>query len=248
MIALPYLEGVTPFPPVEQALDEPNGLLAFGADLSPSRLLLAYSKGIFPWFSEGDPLLWWSPDPRAIIELDGFIASKSLRKLVRQNKYRVTLNTNFDEIIEACASIPRKSLNGGAVSNETWITSDMVNAYKQLHAVGLAHSVEVWEGETVVGGLYGVGIGRVFCGESMFHKRNNTSKLAMYYLIEHMRSHNMAFVDCQMPTEHLESLGAITLTRRKFIEKLESNNHTLDSSGNLTPDYVGRWQATTLTP
>ena len=138
------------------------------------RLFSAYSQGIFPWFSDDEPLLWWSPDPRAIIELDNFVASKSLKKLARKQKYTVTLNYAFDRVIEACSSTPRKNPNTGELNSETWITDDMIGAYRQLNGLGLAHSVEVWDGETLVGGLYGVGIGKVYCGESMFHRESNT--------------------------------------------------------------------------
>ena len=248
MLALHYNEEGAPFPPVETALSEPNGLLAFGADLSPARLYSAYSQGIFPWFSDEEPLLWWSPSPRAIIELDEFIASKSLRKLVRQQRYSVTLNRAFDSVIEACSSTPRKNPNSVDVSNDTWITHDMIDAYRQLHTLGLAHSVEVWESDNLVGGLYGVGIGKVFCGESMFHTLSNTSKLAMFALVAHMKRMNMAFIDCQLPTDHLASLGAKPIERPKFIEKLEANNHTLDARGALLSDYIHRWQPQVITP
>ncbi|BFT30156.1 leucyl/phenylalanyl-tRNA--protein transferase [Alteromonas sp. D210916BOD_24] len=248
MIALHYLEEGAPFPPVESALDEPNGLLAFGADLSPSRLFSAYSQGIFPWFSEDEPLLWWSPDPRAIIELHDFNATKSLRKLARQQKYLVTLNHAFDRVIAACASIPRKSLHNGDVSNETWITDDMTQAYSQLHGLGLAQSVEVWDKDILVGGLYGVAIGKVFCGESMFHTQSNTSKLAMYALVEHMKACKLAFIDCQLPTEHLMSLGAKAISRNAFVTKLRQNNHTLTDEGKLTSEYLACWQPKVITP
>ncbi|WP_338517704.1 leucyl/phenylalanyl-tRNA--protein transferase [Alteromonas gracilis] len=248
MLALHYIEEGAPFPSVDTALNEPNGLLAFGADLSPARLFSAYSQGIFPWFSDEEPLLWWSPDPRAIIELDEFIASKSLKKLARKQRYPITLNHAFDEVIEACSSIPRKSPNSEDMSSETWITDDMVEAYKHLHALGLAHSVEVWDGDDLVGGLYGVGIGKVFCGESMFHSKSNASKLAMLALVEHMKQHNMAFIDCQLPTEHLSSLGAKAITRRQFTEKLYRNNHTLNDEGALSSDYLARWQPKVITP
>jgi leucyl/phenylalanyl-tRNA--protein transferase len=248
MLALHYIEEGAPFPSVDTALSEPNGLLAFGADLSPARLFSAYSQGIFPWFSDEEPLLWWSPDPRAIIELDDFIASKSLKKLARKQRYPITLNHAFDEVIEACSSIPRKSPNSEDMSSETWITDDMIEAYKHLHALGLAPSVEVWDGDDLVGGLYGVGIGKVFCGESMFHSKSNTSKLAMLALVEHMKQHSMAFIDCQLPTEHLSSLGAKAISRRLFIEKLYGNNHTLNDEGALSSDYIARWQPKVITP
>ncbi|MCB4437357.1 leucyl/phenylalanyl-tRNA--protein transferase [Alteromonas sp. McT4-15] len=248
MIALHYIEEGAPFPPVDTALSDPSGLLAFGADLSPPRLFSAYSQGIFPWFSDDEPLLWWSPDPRAIIDLDDFIASKSLRKLARKQQYPVTLNHAFEEVIEACSSIPRKSPNNDGLSTDTWITEDMMDAYKHLHTLGLAHSVEVWDGDDLVGGLYGVGIGKVFCGESMFHTKSNTSKLAMLALVEHMKQQNMAFIDCQLPTEHLMSLGAKSVSRGQFVEKLQKNNHTLNEEGALLPNYLARWQPKVITP
>ena len=248
MIALHYIENNAPFPSVDTALDEPNGLLAFGADLSPSRLFSAYSQGIFPWFSDDEPLLWWSPNPRAIIELDDFVASKSLLKLARKRRYRVTLNHSFEKVIDACSSIPRTTPNDEGVSNETWITEEMVQAYSHLHGLGIAHSVEVWDNETLVGGLYGVGIGKVFCGESMFHTQSNTSKLAMYALVKHMQNHNMAFIDCQLPTDHLCSLGAKAITRDHFIDKLYENNQTLNDDGELSERYLAQWLPKEITP
>ncbi|NDV91638.1 leucyl/phenylalanyl-tRNA--protein transferase [Alteromonas sp. 345S023] len=248
MITLPKLDSDTPFPPVDEALAEPNGLLAFGADLSPPRLFSAYSQGIFPWFSEDEPLLWWSPAPRAIIELDDFICSKSLAKLARKRRFTVTLNKAFTAVIEACASIPRQQPSAGNISNETWITSDMQHAYTQLHTLGLAHSVEVWDGNELVGGLYGVGVGKVYCGESMFHRQSNTSKLAMLALVKHMKSQEMAFIDCQLPTEHLASLGAKPISRARFIAMLQQNNHTLTEEGRLTPRYQAQWQSQDITP
>ncbi|APD86163.1 leucyl/phenylalanyl-tRNA--protein transferase [Alteromonas sp. Mex14] len=248
MIALHYIEEGAPFPAVDTALEDPNGLLAFGGDLSPARLYSAYSQGIFPWFSDEEPLLWWSPDPRAIIELDDFVASKSLKKLARKQKYKVTLNYAFDRVIKACSSTPRKNPTSGNVSIDTWITDDMIAAYRQLNGIGLAHSVEVWNGDELVGGLYGVGIGNVYCGESMFHLESNTSKLAMLALVEHMKSQNMAFIDCQLPTDHLASLGAKVVSRPEFIEKLENNNQTLTDEGRLLEDYLVRWKPRVITP
>ena len=248
MLALHYIESNAPFPPVHEALDDPNGLLAFGGDLSPQRLFSAYSQGIFPWFSEDEPLLWWSPDPRAIINLDDFCVSKSLKKLVRQRKYTVTLNHAFDRVIDTCSAIPRVTQSGSGVSNETWITDDMKAAYSQLHGLGIAHSVEVWENEELVGGLYGVGIGKVYCGESMFHKKSNASKLAMVALVEHMRSQQMAFIDCQLPTDHLASLGARTVSRNDFIKTLRENNQTVNSQGELSSEYIQRWRPRVITP
>lgn len=252
MIELPYLTEHTPFPPVTEALDDPNGLLAFGGSLTPARLLSAYSKGIFPWFSEGEPLLWWSPDPRAIINLDEFHCSKSLAKLVRRQHYQVTVNRAFDVVIEACATSPRMVRSAGEEAEEssaTWITAQMLDAYKALHRFGLAHSVEVWDdSQTLQGGLYGVAVGEIFCGESMFHKAPNTSKLAMYALVKHMQQHQLAFIDCQMPTDHLASLGAVTVSRSEFIARLRQHNQMLDSQGAILSAYRQCWQQQVITP
>lgn len=248
MIQLHHLDVDSPFPPVSEALDDPNGLLAYGADLSPQRLFTAYSNGIFPWFSEGEPLLWWSPTPRAIIDLGEFICSKSLKKLAKQKKFRVTLNHSFEDVISACATIPRQSLTNTNTSADTWITQDMQQAYIQLHQLGIAHSVEVWDDNELVGGLYGVGIGKVFCGESMFHRKSNTSKLAMLALVQHMKQQGLLFIDCQLPTDHLSSLGAKSVGRNRFIQKLHDNNQTLDESGRLSAEYLSYWQAKDITP
>lgn len=242
MISLPYLELDTPFPPPSQALSDPEGLLAYGADLSVPRLFNAYSQGIFPWFSDGEPILWWSPTPRAIIELENFHVSKSLAKLIRKRVYRVSINCAFEQVIKSCASIPRQKVNGEGVSTDTWITEEMQQAYINMHSMGLAHSVEVWYQDRLVGGLYGVGVGDVFCGESMFHTMSNTSKLAMHGLVTHMKSHGMAFIDCQLPTEHLTSLGATPISRELFLEKLAQNNKTIDEEGYLLPNYENIWQ------
>ena len=214
-IQLFRLDDAVNFPPPELALEEPNGLLAFGGDLSVERLLRAYENGIFPWFSEGEPLLWWSPDPRGILYLDDYQVSKSFRKFLKKHPYRVTKNQAFAEVIKVCASIPRDDKG-------TWITEDMQQAYVRLHQAGFAHSIEVWEGTELVGGLYGIGIGKVFCGESMFHKRSNTSKLAFYHLVQYMKHFGCRFIDCQMQTEHLSSLGAVSISRKDFLDQLHN--------------------------
>lgn len=243
MIELPYLAEHTPFPPINKALKDPDGLLAFGGSLSVERLFNAYSNGVFPWFSDGEPILWWSPDPRAVILLEEFQASRSLRKLARKQVYTVTLNHNFEGVIHHCASIARTMPGAKDASTETWITQSMIQAYQRLHQAGLAHSVEVWDAQnTLVGGLYGVGIGQVFCGESMFHIAPNTSKLAMYTLVNHMRRHNLAFIDCQMPTAHLNSLGAQTISREQFITQLREYRSMLDPEGAISADYTMCWQ------
>ncbi|WP_188695202.1 leucyl/phenylalanyl-tRNA--protein transferase [Bowmanella pacifica] len=208
------LDNTLQFPSPSMALRDPNGLLAFGGDLSAERLSLAYANGIFPWFSEGEPILWWSPDPRGILELDDFICSKSLAKLARSHRYRITLNTAFEAVIHHCASVPR-DING------TWITQPMVQAYIKLHQGGHAHSVEVWEEEHLVGGLYGVAIGRVFCGESMFHLQSNTSKLAFLHLVHYLQDKQFHFIDCQLQNPHLASLGVKEVSRAHFLQRLQ---------------------------
>lgn len=248
MIELPFLHEDTPFPAVDQALDEPNGLLAFGGNLDVNRLFTAYSNGIFPWFSDQEPILWWSPTPRAIIPLDNFHGSKSLNKLARKALYDVTMNHAFTDVIRACATIPRVHPGSTELSSDTWITQDMQQAYIRLHQAGLAHSVEVWDGNSLVGGLYGVAVGEVFCGESMFHRKSNTSKLAMLALVEHMKRNDLAFIDCQLPTEHLASLGAIEVSRDAFISRLAAHNHTLNGSGKLSEQYRKVWTRQDITP
>lgn len=214
------------FPDVELALREPDGLLAVGGDLTPERLIEGYRNGIFPWYSAGQPVLWWSPDPRMVLLPERFKISRSLRKLLWQNKYRVTLDTCFSEVMLACAA-PRKEDAG------TWITPEMVAAYSALHRLGHAHSVEVWHGNELVGGLYGVALGRVFFGESMFSRRSNASKVALTCLVAHLREWNYALIDCQMHTAHLASLGAEDLPRREFIRLLQ---HWRD-----TPPAASAW-------
>lgn len=207
---IPWLEPRDPFPPVEQALEEPNGLLAAGDDLSMPRLLEAYSRGIFPWFNEEDPVLWWSPDPRMVLFTDRLHVSRSLRKTIRSGHLRVTCDGAFAAVMRACAE-PRPGQDG------TWITRGMVYAYEQLAAHGHAHSVEVWEGDSLVGGLYGVGIGRMFFGESMFTRRADASKVALVALARQLGRWGLPLIDCQTSTAHLASLGACELPRADFV-------------------------------
>lgn len=224
MIELFQLDKSLHFPPPAHALTDPPGLLAFGGDLSVNRLLHAYQQGIFPWFSVNEPILWWSPDPRGILPLDNFSVSKSLRKFIRKTSLRVTVNQRFDEVIYACAKVKRQS-------SGTWITDDMINAYIELHRCGSAHSIEVWDDEELVGGLYGVTPGNVFCGESMFHYATNASKLAMFYLVELLRQNGCEFIDCQLQNDHLASLGCIEIPRAEFLNKLkEAVKHPMDQS------------------
>jgi leucyl/phenylalanyl-tRNA--protein transferase len=211
------------FPSTDTALIEPNGLLAFGGDLSPRRLILAYSSGIFPWYSQNEPIMWWSPNPRGILPLDNFKCSKSLKKFARNCDYQITINKAFDQVIDICATIPRND-------SGTWITDDMINAYKKLHLLGHAHSIEVWSDNVLVGGLYGVIVGKVFCGESMFHKATNGSKLAMLSLVEYLKYQGAEFIDCQMQNPHLASLGCIEVPRTKFLTILsEQNQQSFDN-------------------
>ncbi len=202
------------FPPVSLALAEPNGLLAVGGELSPRCLLQAYRRGIFPWYSEEQPLLWWSPDPRMVLFPEELRISRSLRKTLRRRQFRITLDTSFARVVEACAA-PRRDEEG------TWITAEMMSAYCELHALGFAHSVEAWLEDELVGGLYGVALGRVFFGESMFHRRRDASKVAFASLVMQLRAWGYGLVDCQVATAHLASLGAREIPRRVFTGLLD---------------------------
>ena len=200
------------FPPVEQAL--PDGLLAFGGDLSVARLSLAYQQGIFPWFSEGEPIVWYSPDPRMVLFLEELKISKSMRQLLKKHPYTISFNKDFEQVIAACQRIPRKEQQG------TWITKAMKAAYIEMHKVGLAKSVEVWKGETLVGGLYGIDLGQMFCGESMFSLESNTSKIALIKLTDQLIQANYKLIDCQIYNPHLASLGAREIPRKEFLKYL----------------------------
>lgn len=201
------------FPNVEEANED--GLLAAGGDLSPERLLLAYQNGIFPWFNQDSLILWWSPDPRMVLFPENIKISKSMRKVLRDQKFKLTVNTCFKEVIEKCSTIKREDQDG------TWITNEMRNAYESLHKRGVAKSYEVWEEDRLVGGLYGVDLGTVFCGESMFSLAPNASKFAFIKLAEELRSKNYRLIDCQLYTDHLASLGAVEIPRQDFIEFLK---------------------------
>jgi len=200
------------FPPPELA--EPNGLLAVGGDLSPARLLLAYSMGIFPWFTEHDPILWWSPDPRFVLEFADLRVSRSLAKVLRRGTFDVRFDSSFAEVITACARTRRPGQEG------SWITSEMLQSYQRLHQLGHAHSVEVWSQGSLAGGLYGVALGRCFFGESMFFRVPDASKVALVALVEHLRARDFELLDCQMPTAHLASLGARGIPRDEFARRL----------------------------
>jgi leucyl/phenylalanyl-tRNA---protein transferase len=198
------------FPPTAEALTEPNGLLAAGGDLSPERLLAAYKQGIFPWYQEGQPILWWSPDPRAVLTADNLKVSRSLRKSLRRQRFEFRVDTEFDRVVAACAE-PR-NYGGG-----TWITAEMAHAYGRLHRLGWAHSFETWTDGRLVGGLYGVAIGRVFFGESMFTRVTDASKVALVHAIDLLRSRDTEIVDCQVASAHTRSLGAVDMPRTEFV-------------------------------
>lgn len=201
------------FPPLDKALRDPNGLLAAGGDLSPQRLIQAYRHGCFPWYQDGQPILWWSPDPRTVLFPDELHVSRSLRKVLRQQCYQVSFDRDFAAVIQACAA-PRDYADG------TWITTPMQQAYLQLHQLGIAHSVEVWQDDKLVGGLYGLAMGRLFFGESMFSRADNASKVGFATLVERMRAWGFVLIDCQMPSHHLHNFGARAISRNAFADYL----------------------------
>jgi leucyl/phenylalanyl-tRNA--protein transferase len=215
VIRLPLLDPAAPerFPDPRQALAEPNGLLAFGGDLSPRRLLAAYERGIFPWFNPGEPILWWSPDPRCVFDTATLKANRSLRRTLAGKDWRVTVDEAFVRVMRACAA-PRPGQQG------TWIGPEIIDAYASLHTQGHAHSVEVWEGGELVGGIYGVGVGRLFCGESMFSARSGGSKLALVALAGLLREWEFPLLDAQVSNPHLLSLGAREIPREAFLSQL----------------------------
>ena len=212
---IPWLERHTPFPSVELALRHPNGLLAAGADLSIDRLLSAYRHGIFPWFSEGDPLLWWSPDPRMVLPTDELKVSRSLAKSIRNRGFEVRVDTAFAAVLEGCAG-PRRDQPG------TWLGPEMREAYLRLHQLGYAHSFETWRDGSLQGGLYGMAIGRMFFGESMFSRSTDASKVALAALVGELRMRGFPLIDCQMNTSHLASLGAHEIRRADFLRAVSA--------------------------
>lgn len=215
---IPFLpsDRLSPFPDVDEALDEPgaDGLLCAGGDLSPERLLMAYRNGIFPWYSEGEPILWWSPDPRALIFSDEIHISRSTQRTLKQQTFEIRQNTTFEAVVRGCAA-PRAKENG------TWILPEMQAAYAALHHQGHAHSIECWHNEQLVGGVYGVVVNRVFCGESMFSAMSNASKVALIHIAQ---SGLFDAIDCQIPNPHLESMGARCISRHDFIQLLNKNS------------------------
>ena len=217
------------FPPPDYA--DPSGLLAVGGDLSKERLLEAYRLGIFPWYSDAQPILWWSPDPRLVLDLKDFKISRSLSKTLKKGVFQVTFDHAFEEVIQACAVVPRAAQNG------TWITEEMQEAYINLHGLGYAHSVESWFGGKLAGGLYGVSLGKAFFGESMFRLKTDASKVALATLVEKLKSWDFHFIDSQMTTEHMVRLGAKELPRRIFLKRLQSALRH--------PTRRGRWRIDT---
>ena len=211
---LAVLDPINPvFPDPNTALDDPDGLLAVGGNLQPDTLLSAYYNGIFPWYNKDDPILWWSPSTRCVIEPLDLHISKSLQKLLRQQRFTISFDQAFEQVINACAQRDSKT--------DTWINSDMISAYIDLHKLGVAHSVEVWQGSRLVGGTYGVAIGAVFCGESMFSKESNASKVALVHLAQHLSGLGFQLIDCQLVSSHLLTMGAKSLKRPKFLQILQ---------------------------
>jgi leucyl/phenylalanyl-tRNA--protein transferase len=216
LIELPFLDPYypnQPFPPISQALEDPNGLLAAGGCLSSTRLINAYRHGVFPWFSDGEPILWWSPNPRLVLFPDKLHISTRLAKTLRQKKFEVTTNYAFDSVIENCAKL-RVNAEG------TWISEEIKRAYCALHKEGVAHSFEAWRSGELVGGLYGIALGKIFFGESMFHTQSDASKIAFVHCINQLKSQGFALIDCQVYSEHLASLGAEEISRAEFSQLL----------------------------
>jgi leucyl/phenylalanyl-tRNA---protein transferase len=218
------------FPPVN--LTSGNGILAIGGDLSPDRLIAAYRQGIFPWYSEGDPIIWWSPDPRFILFLEELRVSRSMMKVLRQGTFRITYDQNFREVVLSCQKLRRKQKG-------TWITDEMLEAYCTLHELGSAHSAEAWHEGKLVGGIYGVSLGRCFFGESMFSLMNNASKAALIDLVYKLRELKFKFLDCQVYTAHMESMGARFIPREEFIDLLKSGlqHDTLGDNWEIMPEF-----------
>jgi len=220
MISLQWLEAEssTGFPAIDTALNEPDGLLAAGGDLSTQRLIRAYKEGIFPWYSTGEPILWWSPDPRFVLCPEQIKISRSLGKNIRNSSFEIRMDTAFEQVMSTCASQPRKDQPG------TWITDEMRQAYFNMHRAGHAHCVECWNGDELVGGLYGIHTGQVFCGESMFSRQSNASKIALVHLCQFLQHHGFKLIDSQVYTEHMERLGAKMIPRSEYIDILQQPN------------------------
>jgi leucyl/phenylalanyl-tRNA---protein transferase len=210
------IDGLCAFPPLDSALSEPNGLLAIGGDLTTARLLSAYQQGIFPWFNEGEPIMWWSPNPRMVLLPDELKISASLKKTLKKNLFLVRLNSAFKEVMTACSQTPRYGQGG------TWISDEMIAAYCELHRLGFAISVETWLDNKLVGGCYGIKIGRMFYGESMFHHVTDASKVAFVHLVQYLKTQQIGMIDCQMKTLLLSSFGGREIEREEFIKNLQN--------------------------
>ena len=208
-----YLSTDLFFPPFTDA--NADGILAIGGDLNSDRLILAYKSGIFPWFEDDEPIIWWSPNPRMVLFLDELIVSKSMRNILNRNSFKVTFNQNFKEVISNCQKVKRKEQKG------TWITNEMMDAYCKLNEIGIAKSVEVWQNNELVGGLYGIDLGHIFCGESMFSTISNASKVGFIALVNQLKKDNYNLLDCQVYNEHLESLGCREIDRNEFMKILK---------------------------
>ena len=232
MIRLPLLDPDAPasFPDPRQALTEPNGLLAFGGDLSPTRLLAAYGKGIFPWFSDGEPILWWSSDPRCVLHTQDLRMGRSLRRQLADKHWRLTLDHAFDAVVRGCAA-PRRDASG------TWIVPAMVDAYNRLYHLGHAHSIEAWEDGQLIGGIYGIALGQLFCGESMFSRRSGASKLALVALARLLHSWDFPLIDTQVANAHTLSLGAVEIPRAQYLQDVATLRRQ--------PGQPGNWAAFT---
>jgi len=229
---IPFLGPSDPFPPVDQALDHPDGLLAAGGTLTMKRLVDAYRHGIFPWFNEGDPVLWWSPDPRTVLVPSRMHISHSLKKRLKKENFLITIDCVFSRVLDGCAA-PRSNESG------TWLTPQMRRAYSSLHIAGLAHSIEVWMGGELAGGIYGVAIGRMFFGESMFARRTDASKIAMARLAAQLDRWGFPLIDCQLETDHLLSLGAEHMPRRRFVKEVERLTREPEPTWELDEDLRG---------
>lgn len=210
-VALHYLDDSIVFPDANTALEDPNGLLALGGDLSCKRLLAAYRQGIFPWFAKDEPILWWSPNPRAVLDPLQFYVNRTFKRFLAKCNYSVTLNQDFLAVIRGCANH----------HNDTWITDDMINAYYQLHQIGFAHSIEIWQNSDLIGGVYGVAQGSLFCGESMFSLQTNASKVGLYVFCQHFMSCGGQLIDCQVLNDHTASLGAFNIARKDYLTSLK---------------------------
>lgn len=228
-------DGPGSLPDPDQALSEPNGLLAAGGSLEPEWLLASYRKGIFPWFEAGQPILWWSPDPRTVLYPDALRVSRSLGKRIRRQAFRITADRDFAGVIDACSK-PRR------YTDATWITPQMQLAYIRLHETGWAHSFEAWLDEVLVGGLYGIGIGKVFFGESMFAAATDASKVAFWHAVRYLKSEGFELIDCQLPSAHLSRLGAVPVPRHEFLDQLSQLTAAAGSPGSWSDTFAGHLQ------